>query len=78
MCRGGEKTKPIQSQFAGEMEPVQAIPKAYGFEAATRRPTANKKGRFEKTKPIYFVLCTAYCGKEFEKTKPICQLVELA
>jgi hypothetical protein len=36
MDRGGEKTNPIQSQFAGEAEPVQAIPKACGFEAATR------------------------------------------
>jgi len=32
--------------------PEQAIPKAFGFEAATRCPQAGKKGRFEKTKPI--------------------------
>ena len=37
---GGEKTKPIQSQFAGEMEPVQTIPIPIHDnrdEAATRR-----------------------------------------
>ena len=39
------KTKPKQSQFVGEAEPAQAIPKAFGFEAATQ-------GTFEKTKPI--------------------------
>jgi len=30
------ENKPKQSQFAGEAEPAQAIPKAFGFEAATR------------------------------------------
>ncbi len=39
-------SKPIASQFTGEAEPAQAIPKAFGFEAATQ-------GTFEKTKPIY-------------------------
>ncbi len=43
---GGEKTKPIQSQYAGEAEPAQTIPKAFGFEAATQ-------GKVEKTKPIF-------------------------
>ena len=31
------KNKAKQSQFSGEAEPAQAIPKACGFEAATRR-----------------------------------------
>jgi len=32
----------------------------------------------EKTKPIcsYCVMRDAYCGKEFEKTKPICQPIK--
>jgi hypothetical protein len=34
-----------QSQFVGEVKPIQAIPKAFGFEAATQ-------GTFEKTKPM--------------------------
>jgi len=37
-----------QSQFAGEVEPAQSIPKAFGFEAAT----IFERVRFEKTKPI--------------------------
>ena len=31
------KNKAKQSQFSGEAEPAQAIPKACGFEAVTRR-----------------------------------------
>jgi hypothetical protein len=41
-----------QSQFAWEAEPIQAIPKACGFEAATRPKGTIERNRFEKTKPI--------------------------
>jgi hypothetical protein len=39
-----------QTQFVTDSEPVQAIPKACGFEAATRLLWL--RDRFEKTKPI--------------------------
>ena len=34
------KNKAKQSQFVGEAKPAQAIPKAFGFEAATRPRSA--------------------------------------
>ena len=42
----------LQKEDDCEAEPAQAIPKACGFEVATRHLPAKKKGRFEKTKPI--------------------------
>ncbi len=54
MCYGDldgperRKYKAKQSQFSGEAEPAQAIPKACGFEAATRHLTAKKKGYLKK------------------------------
>ena len=42
------KNKANQSQFSCEAEPAQAIPKACGFEAATQRQTAKKKGYLKK------------------------------
>jgi hypothetical protein len=42
------KNKANQSQFAWEAELAQAIPKACGFEAATRRRPAKKKGDLKK------------------------------
>ena len=51
---GEQKTKPIQSQSAGEVEPAQTIPKAFGFEAATRSRTASRSGKGDLKKQSQF------------------------
>jgi len=81
LSRDGEKTKPIQSQFAGESEHAQAIPsttlrtgpKAFGFEAATlSRPALCakiRKGNLKKQSQFVLVQCSAFCGQRQDEEK---------
>jgi hypothetical protein len=48
VIEGGEKTKPIQSQYVGVAEPAQAIP----IPIHDNRDEAATQSTFEKTKPI--------------------------